>query len=97
MKKAIPILLFVVSLIFLILASIMPVADVPIKVYDSALAIAPLCYILSITFAYLSLVTSSKRLQYFVFTAIILIIALLGMNRIIDSLYQCFEYYVHGI
>lgn len=68
-----------------------------IKMYDSELILAPLCYISSIIIAYLSLVTSSRQPQYFVFTAIVLIIALIGINRIIDSLYRCPEYYVCGV
>lgn len=93
MKKILPIIFLVGSVLFLIFAS-MPIADVPVKVYDSAVAIAPFCYIISITLAYLSLAVSSKRISYFVMTFIIIMLALIGMSSIINDLYQCFTYYV---
>ena len=96
MKKILPIILLVASVLFLILASSMPAADVPIKVYDSAVTIAPLFYIISIVLAYLSLAVSSKKPLFFVVTFIIIIIGFIGMNSIIDDLYQCFTYYIPG-
>lgn len=95
MRKVLPIIFLVGSILFLVFAS-MPVADVPIKVYDSGVAIAPLCYIFSAVLAYLSLAISSKQISYFVVTFIILMFVLIGMSSIIDDLYQCFSYYVPG-
>ena len=95
MKKILPIILLVGSVLFLILASV-PVADVPIKVYDSSVCIAPFFYIISIVLAYLSLAVSSKKPLYFVVTFIVIILAFIGMNSIIDDLYQCWRYYVPG-
>lgn len=95
MKKIHPIILLVGSFLFLIFAS-MPVADVPIKIYDSAVCIAPFFYIISIALAYLSLAVSSKKPLNFVMTFIIIILAFIGMNSIIDDLYQCLRYYVPG-
>lgn len=89
------ILALVFSAVFTLLAG-MPVANVPVRVYENTFALVPVFTVLAVALAWASLMVSNRRRRDYAAAFVLNLLAVLFLCRALGDLGACYSYYVTG-
>lgn len=96
MKQKISQYLVLALTLFCTLVVGIPVADVPIKVYDSAAAVIPIFALLAVVGSWLYLVISDRQKRHFLVAFGLNLLVVIFLSCTLNDIGMCYEYYLHG-
>lgn len=96
MRKALLRLLLLALAVVLALLSGIPAANPPVKVYESAAVLAPLCALLAVLCAWGYLLASDRRKRDFITAFSLNLLAVWFLFRALYDVLACYAYYVTG-